>query len=147
MPNPNFPPKEARVTVRIDSVDPLSFEFETNDLPKGPNKNELVFKNGKGHEGFHIYYTLDGADGYRFPPDLDDACFVAQGSRSECPSQASKWGQFQPLGIEDQGRTLKVWNKNDSVHDFAYTLRTSNGAGWLELDPGGINQNGQGNDP
>ena len=45
-------------------------------------------------------------------------------------------------GEEQNGRTLIVRNKNKDVEDFAYTLRVANGANWLDLDPGGKNQNG-----
>lgn len=136
-------PKDAQVTVIVDSTNPPAFRFETDDVPMQPN-NVLVFADGKGNSGFHVHYRLEGADGYRFPENLDEALYVTQGSKTACPKQPAKWGQFQAIGLSDDRRTLKVWNKNESERDFAYTLRATNGGGWLELDPGGINQNGGG---
>jgi hypothetical protein len=139
-------PQEVHVSVVVDSVAPLAFHFETTDLPMGPN-NVLHFRNCRQDQGFHIFYELVGASGYRFPPDLRDALYVSQGPKSNCPTTAQTWGQFDPLLVLDgngpgmERRILKVWNKNNTRSEFAYTLRITDGANWLPLDPGGENYN------
>lgn len=139
-------PQEVHVSVVVDTVAPLAFHFETTDLPMGPN-NVLYFRNCKKDQGFHIFYELVGADGYRFPQNLRDALYVSNGSKTNCPMTAQTWGQFDPLlvmggsGPGTERRVLKVWNKNNTQSEFAYTLRITDGTNWLNLDPGGENQN------
>lgn len=151
MSNGNYPPRTVRVTVQVNSVNPVDFKFVSSDIAVGPN-NELTFKNGGGYKGFLIYYELSGADGYAFPADLDEALYVSQGSKADCPENPSKWGQFKPIGREDinkkpNDRILLVDNKNESPHDFGYMLRAFNADGeLLPLDPPGSNQNGDGDD-
>lgn len=139
-------PRPVTVDVIVDDVATNAYHFKTNDLPLGPN-NVLTFANTQGHSGFLISYRLHGADGYAFPADLQDALWVKAGSQTTCPRSRSGWGQFRPKEIRDNGRTLVVENKNDAVSAFAYTLRATNGERWLDLDPGGMNQNGGGNPP
>jgi hypothetical protein len=38
---------------------------------------------------------------------------------------------------------LVVRNRNNARQAFGYTLRVTNGTGWQDLDPGGVNDNGQ----
>ncbi len=139
-------PRNVTVNVVVDDVETGKYHFETSDLPLG-HDNFLTFDNLGGHSGFHIRYTLQGAEGYAFPTDLSEALYVRAGSSTDCPTSKSNWGQFQATGTEDGGRTLRVDNKNNSVSRFAYTLRATNGTRWLNLDPGGLNQNGGGNPP
>lgn len=145
MPNPPSP-RYATVNVIVDDIATNKYHFETSDLPLGPN-NLLTFDNTQGHSGFIISYVLHGAEGYAFPADLQEAIYVKAGSQTDCPKSRSSWGQFQPKEVRDGGRTLVVDNKNNSVSAFAYTLRATNGDGWLNLDPGGMNQNGGGSPP
>lgn len=138
-------PQEVRVSVVVDSISPLQFHFETIDLPMGP-KNVLYFRNCKKDQGFHVFYELVGANGFRFP-DLNQALYVSHGSKTACPTTHQNWGQFDALEVLDgngpgtQRRILKVWNKNNTPAEFAYTLRITDGTNWLDLDPGGENQN------
>lgn len=137
----------AKVSVVVTSTKPLKFHFVTTDLPMGPD-NVLYFRNCRYDQGFLVYYELQGAPGYRFPPNKQDAMWAKVGAITSCPSQSSVWGQFKPDEVLDgdgpgqEGRVLKVWNRNHSPAEFSYTLRITNGSEWLELDPGGINQNG-----
>lgn len=149
-------PKPVDVKVFIDNpaTDPPQFHFETTHLPMGPN-NHLHFQNC-GHPGFYVHYHLqDPTHGYVFPEEsmyphppgpkdehLNQALYSAVGTA--CPTSSGQWGQFTALRVENAGRTLVVWNKNESPVDFGYTLRvTSNGGqNYLPLDPGGTNTNG-----
>lgn len=144
MPNQK-PPKEVHVKVRVTDVAAETFVFESKDIEIGP-KNEITFKNDEEHYGFEIHYELEGADGYRFPEDLDEALYVEAGSKGYCPQSRSQWGKFKPLEVRSgnggERRVLLVDNKNDSKKEFAYTLRAKNGSKWLTLDPGGTNENG-----
>lgn len=141
-------PQEAHVSVVIDdpTTNPPQFHFETTDLPMGP-KNVLYFRNCKKDQGFHVFYELVGAAGFRFPPTLSEALYVKHGSKTVCPSTQQNWGQFDALKVLDgsgpgmERRILQVWNKNNTPAEFAYTLRITDGSRWLELDPGGENQN------
>lgn len=144
-------PKDVHVTVKVTDLAAEKFQFESDDITVGA-KNHLTFDNSKDHRGFIIYFELVGADGYRFPEDLDEALWVKAGSSSYCPQSKSSWGQFQAVEVLDapgpdgKRRILKVFNKNDTEKNFAYTLRARNNSKWLTLDPGGTNNNG-GEDP
>ena len=138
-------PKNVLVRVRVTDVAAEKFVFESDDIEIGPD-NVITFDNGECHKGFLISYELHGADGYRFPEDLQDALYVKAGSKTYCPQSRSQWGQFQPLEVREGNgglrRVLLVHNKNDAKQDFAYTLRAKSAGKWLTLDPGGSNQNG-----
>lgn len=140
----NYPPRPATVAVNVTSTDPLDFHLSTN-LPMGPG-NEVIFKNGNGHEAFDLRYELVGAPGFVFPDDPNEACYVSHGSKTDCPKKPGPKGQFEPRGVEDGGRTLRVYNKNNMKQDFSYLLRITDGSKVLELDPPGSNQNGGGDD-
>lgn len=148
----SHPPKAVHINVRVTDVAAEKFVFESNDITIGPN-NHITFDNGDGHSGFDITYELVGADGYRFYEDKEDALWVKVGSKTYCPQSKSNWGQFEATGVEDapgpggRDRRLRVWNKNRTPRDFAYTLRATNGSRELILDPGGTNNNGGFDDP
>lgn len=136
------PAKDVNVTVNVTDIATDQFKFESTDLPVGEN-NHITFDNVAGYSGFNIHFRLQGADGYRFPDNLDEALYVKAGSTSNCPQSKSKWGQFEAIDVQDNGRTLKVWNKNDAVAKFAYMLiATKTGEKPLIMDPGGTNNNG-----
>lgn len=146
-------PRDVHVQVFIDDPDanPADFHFETTDLPLVP-KNHLHFHNC-GHDGLHVYYHLqDPKHGFLFPqeslfppspPDQHLSAALYSAVNSPCPTSAGQWGQFKALCVEDEGATLVVHNKNQSQANFGYTLRVVNEQGrYLDLDPGGTNQNG-----
>ncbi|QIK97043.1 hypothetical protein G7076_11985 [Sphingomonas sp. HDW15A] len=138
------PAKDARVTVNVTDVAADKFQFQSNDLPVGKD-NHITFDNVAGYNGFNVYFQLQGADGYRFPDDLEEALYVKGGSSTYCPQSKSTWGQFEAVDVLDNGRTLKVWNKNDAKAKFAYTLiAKKTGEKDLIMDPGGTNNNGGG---
>ena len=123
-----------------------NFHFETTELPMGPN-NYLYFKNA-GHPGFHVHYDLQGHEEYVFPDEGMTKYYLKEALYSDdkpgCPTTSGQWGQFKAIEVRNNGRTLVVYNKNDTEKDFGYTLRVTNddGHNYLDLDPGGGNQNG-----
>lgn len=142
--------KSVKVSVILDppgSVPP--FHFDSTDLPIDSN-NVIYFSNCGKSKGFLISYELvDTANpGFRFPTHqsngngyLDEALWATPSGT--CPTQPCNWDNvFKAKSVDNQGQTLVVWNKNQVAQSFAYTLRVTNGSSWLNLDPGGENQNG-----
>jgi hypothetical protein len=134
------------VNVFIYSVEPLRFEVEpvSNGLPKGPD-GEIKFENKK-HDGFNVYFDLkDPPENYVFlgGSHLSEAVWSQLGK--QCPTSAAS-AVFTPKRVENNGKTLVVYNKNPSPAQgrFTYTLRVTNDGGktYLPLDPGGDNMNG-----
>jgi hypothetical protein len=145
MPNP----RDVHVDVILESDNPLQFRVEPSppgSLPTGPN-GDLLFSNDH-HPGFRVHFHLQDPNGlgYRFPKkqDKDEAVWSQVGSTG-CPSSAN-WDVFKPLDVEPGRMILTVNNPNPSPAQgpFRYTLRVTkdNGASYLALDPGGVNQNG-----
>lgn len=142
---------EKSVSVKVILGPPGSnppFHFESTDLPIG-NDNVIFFSNCGKSKGFLISYVIDDTKnpGYRFPTSaigndfLDHALWAS--ASGACPTSACKWDAvFKAKRVEDSGKTLVVWNKNEVAQNFAYTLRVLKGTTWLELDPIGTNQNG-----
>ena len=107
----------------------------------------LKFKNDK-HDGFWVHFNLDDdtlAD-YRFVQSGMSPMYSVLGD--QCPTQGL-WDGFKPHDVFE--RTLIVRNKNvllqgKSEERFSFALRvTKDPAGngpVVELDPGGVNQNG-----
>jgi hypothetical protein len=143
---PKGEPKDVQVTVKVTDVAAQTFIFESSCLTVGDD-NHISFNDGDDHSGFRIFYHLEGADGYRFPEDPDEALYVNHGTT--CPQSKSKWGQFRGVAVSNQGRTLEVLNKNEKQakkadRHFAYSLvAKKTGAPPLLLDPGGTNNNGE----
>ncbi len=138
---------QKNVTVKVVLHAPGSnpaFHFESTDLPIGPN-NVLYFSNCQQGQHFMITYSLDDQanPGYRFPTGANskkDALWVQQGTA--CPTQQCDWNVFEAQAVLQNGMALTVKNLNDAPQDFAYTLRVQKTGNWIELDPGGVNQNG-----
>jgi hypothetical protein len=141
--------KDVRVKVVLHAPsDPQLFHFESDDLPIG-KENRIYFSNCGKTRGFMIHFDLDDTNrpGYRFPTRqkhgntyLEQALWVAE--TGGCPGHKSTWPVFRAMREEKGGGTLVVKNTNPRVQDFWYTLRVVQGADWLNLDPGGSNQNG-----
>ena len=142
-------PKDAHVDVILDSDNPVQFRIEPtppSSLPTGPN-GELIFNNNH-HPGFNVHFHLRdiNALGYLFPKNSDkkEAVWSELGN-GVCPNSA-KWEVFEPNHVSAHRLTLTVRNPNPSPAQgpFGYTLRVTkdNGASYLNLDPGGFNQNG-----
>lgn len=140
------PPKDVTVDVTLESSSPIKFSTTSKSLPKGPNE-ELIFDNN-GYDGFKIDFVfIDGTgEGYTFPPNSrkDEAVWSQLGAK--CPSAQGNPLVFQPLHVNVARNVLTVRNTNQApiLGPFSYTLRvtTDDGANYLPLDPGGLNQNG-----
>lgn len=140
-------PNQAVVEVTILLGQTPNFKFTSNDLTVGPD-GKLTFENN-GKPGFDIEYRLKSPpSGYLFPDNnipnhLSQALWSAVGT-NDCPKTAGQWDQFKAKKVKPGGLTLEVRNKNECIADFGYVLRVTNddGENYLELDPGGRNQNG-----
>lgn len=132
---------EIDVYLELDRDPP--FRLETC-LPVN-SAGEILFEN-HGRPGFIINFNLQDPDGtgYRFPDDEDEALYAAKGN--VCPTSKSSWGQFKPLDVKNDNRTLVVRNLNQKGEEgkFGYALRVTkdDGKTFLLLDPIGDNRNG-----
>lgn len=141
--------KDVRVKVVLHATgDPKLFHFESDDLPIGKD-DRIYFSNCGKRRGFMIHFDLDDdlRPGFRFPTRqkhgntyLEQALWVSQ--TGGCPTGKSTWPIFRAVREDGAGETLVVRNTNPIAEDFFYTLRVVNGPDWLNLDPGGSNQNG-----
>lgn len=138
--------REVRVNVHLDSVRPLQFRVEPEDEDlKGP-EGQIQFTNNC-HPGFLVKFVLQRAtDGYLFPRNAQakEAIWSEVGD-GKCP-QSSKRDVFKAPRVSPDGKILTVTNPNPKPAQgkFGYTLRVTNDGGesFLDLDPGGINNNG-----
>lgn len=165
MPNPNpKPPRDVYVDVYIDVVIPLAFRVipspkNNPQLPIGP-KGEIIFNNNH-HNGFNIHFELQGdTHGYFFPPNAKKHDAVWSQLGNVCPKTSQVAEVFHPLSVTEpppppppppppkppECRELIVLNPNPTPAQgaFQYNLRVTNdgGVNYLNLDPGGDNQNG-----
>ena len=142
-------PKKVDVDVILESDNPVQFQVEPTNksLPRGPG-GELIFNNDH-HPGFHVWFHLKDPNslGYLFPKNSKkhEAVWSELGNGA-CP-QAAKSEVFDALRVlEPERDVLVVLNPNPSPPQgsFGYTLRVTkdDGASYLALDPGGLNQNG-----
>lgn len=147
-------PWEAEVDVYLTSVGPpAAFQIQTC-LPVDPNGNIVFYNNGRpGFSiNFHLYdNTNNGAgSGYVFPNPPSPPSKLMQwamwsSAGQGCPPVGSgQWSEFTSVVVKDQGKTLVVRNTNSTQTLFGYTLRVTNDGGttFVDLDPGGSNQNG-----
>jgi hypothetical protein len=148
-------PWEIDVDVYLKSVGPpADFQMKAC-LPIDKTNKNLYFYN-EGRPGFiinfHLYdNTNNGAgSGYVFPnppapPNKESEWALWSRQGPGCPPKDhGQWAEFTSQNVKDQGQTLVVVNKNETVTEFGYTLRVTNDDGqkFVDLDPGGYNQNG-----
>ena len=143
-------PWEVDVDVYLKSVGPPAQFDILCCLPVDQNGNIVFYNNGR--PGFTVNFRLydDTNSGYVFPnppapPNkiMKWAMWSTQGQG--CPPQGSgQWPEFTSVNVKDQGQTLVVRNTNTTQTNFGYTLRVTNdgGATFVDLDPGGTNENG-----
>lgn len=131
--------REVEVTVHLDFNHKPEFYFTTNLPTKPGKKDNLIFKKG-GPDGFTVRYHL-ADDLYTFGTDPKEALYSSK--NPVCPVPKGHWDEFVPIAIEQNGRTLVVHNKNESIQEFGYMLRViKKGGSYRDLDPVGTNQNG-----
>lgn len=154
-------PWEVEVDVYLDDVGPppeLKPKFHLNTcLPIDPYGN-IIFYNC-GRPGFTIRFNLfDNTNGgagskYAFPnppgppgqPDPSKwALWSTKGSGCPPNNCNAQWADFQSDHVEQEGQVLVVTDVNSTMALFGYTLRVTNdrGSTFVNLDPGGSNQNG-----
>lgn len=144
--------KTVNVTVIYKPGANPNVELVSDDLPIVDGN--LVFKND-GNDGFFVRFNLDPTSlkEYCFPNAKEKSLFVQvnQGVTGECPGEGS-WDGFRPHKLDLHNKTLVVFNKNGKLPNnkreerFSFTLRVNkdkfSDSDFLDLDPGGINQNG-----
>lgn len=132
---------EVDVCLESDAEPP---EFRVDSFLQPEPGGKLVFEN-RGRPGFVIVFHLrdDTGRDYRFPKSARDAVWSQLGADA-CPKSAIAV-VFEPLRVFNDGMSLAVYNRNPHPPqgEFTYTLRVTNGREWRNLDPGGLNQNGQ----
>ena len=137
-----FEPWTVEVDVHLlEASNPPKFCIES--FLKDPD-DKLVFNNN-GRPGFKIVFHLhdETGEGFRFPEERDKDEAVWSQLGSTCPKR-KVLDVLKPIRIFDDGTKLTVHNPNPHPPqgEFTYTLRVTNGRKWLDLDPGGVNQNG-----
>lgn len=138
-------PRNATVRVVLKSDKPLDFEIHSDDLPKDAN-GDLLFENDH-HPGFKVEFKLEDVNnlGYLWPLPQNKEEAVWSKLGAQCPLAAAH-DVFRPINIKPDRKTLVVDNPNvaPALGAFQYNLRvTKTGAApYLDLDPGGLNQNG-----
>lgn len=142
--------KDVTVNVTLNSEKPGDFKIEPSPngaLPTGPD-GELIFRNA-GHPGFFVVFHLIDLthQKYGFPPNSEKKAAVWSTLKANaCPGEPGEWAVFEPISVSPDGMNLKVHNANVApiVGLFSYTLRVTKDGGtkYLDLDPGGSNQNG-----
>ncbi|MGN6058247.1 MAG: hypothetical protein ACTHOI_06650 [Sphingomicrobium sp.] len=151
-------PWQVEIDVYLDDVSPPperkpTFHLETC-LPRDPYGNIVFFNCDR--PGFEIRFNLydntnnGQGSGYVFHPPSAPPHDVMQWAMwsslgPDCPRRGcGQWPEFTSGNIENAGQTLVVENTNSTQAYFGYTLRVTNdhGGSFVELDPGGSNQNG-----
>ena len=140
---------EVDVYLEDADSDPPQFRLETC-LPMDPeDPDKVITFHNRGRPGFDIKFNLidETGQGYSFPPQgkRDEALWSRQGPGCPPDNHNQQWDQFTSVRvIEPDQMTLVVHNKNETITEFGYTLRVTkdNGVNYIDLDPGGNNQNG-----
>ncbi len=145
--------KKTTVNVTYSGIDPVTgkanFTIDptgTNPLPTGPNG--LIFVNDH-FPGFQISFVLidNTHQNYAFPPNSKkDLAVSSVMGAGLCPPQGTS-DVFKALSVGGTNNNiLTVLNTNQDpyVGVFSYVLWITNDGGttYIELDPGGVNQNG-----
>jgi hypothetical protein len=151
MPNLKKPEiAEIKVIVTPEHGNPsnMKFSFPTKTTGKVKHWKEnsddmwhVRFEN-QGAGGFLVLFNIedDNGTGCRFHDDPAEAMYCHD--QRSCPTGPSRWEQFAPVGVINDGRTLIVFNRNNPAHDFGFTLRFTTDFGPREFDPIGEDANG-----
>ncbi|HEU4956687.1 MAG TPA: hypothetical protein VFT40_03565 [Sphingomicrobium sp.] len=134
--------KDKDITVEItdDPEGPCGFGFSL-DAGDGPVQ-EVSFKN-RDHPGRVVYFRIKDKCNSKlvFQPDPKDALWVAPGLGN--PPAGSQWPGFIPLSVENEGRKLIVYCRNEREEKWKFTLRFLDPTGKeVEYDPIGDGLNG-----
>lgn len=145
-------PWPVEVDVYLEDVtDPANpkFRLETCLPIDHTGSDQVITFHNRGRPGFEIKFNLfdKTGNGYRFPPQAKrhQALWSRQGAGCPPDNYGQQWREFEVVRvIEPAQESLVVRNRNETITQFGYTLRVTNddGASYLNLDPGGDNQNG-----
>ena len=146
---PKGKPWTITVDVYLNNVDdPNAPDFDIRtcvETVPGDAKHPTIVFNNYERSGFDISFRLWDNTGntFTFPQDETEAVWSQTGS---CPrGPKGVWDVLQPKKVSADGLTLSVHNPNDltcPLGYFYYTLRVTDGTDWIQLDPGGVNNNG-----
>lgn len=145
-------PRSVNVNVIYKAGNKPNVELQSDDIPIVDGK--LIFKND-GHDGFWVRFNLcpKTLGDYYFPNTKEDALYsaIVHGNEGVCPT-SGVWEGFRTQGLDNGNKTLVIRNINGKLppnkqeQAFSFTLRVNkdknSNSDFLELDPGGINQNG-----
>lgn len=104
-----------KVEITKQAGSPVAFAFQDNP----GDANKITFEN-EDHPGFLIYFKIKDVNrtGLRFRPDPEDALWVQLGGAPPAP-----WTGFVPLSVENEGKKLIVYCRNEEDGQFKFTLR------------------------
>jgi hypothetical protein len=130
-----------------EASDPPKFHLETC-LPM--DDEDVISFHNRGRPGFRIRFNLfdeTAEGGYLFPPPnkKDEALWSKVGEGCPPDNYNDQWREFTVVRVGQPDRTtLLVRNLNETETKFGYTLRVTRDDGdtYVNLDPGGDNQNG-----
>lgn len=140
-------PWKKSVAVTLDSVNPVQYTIEPTGSDPLPVSNGALVFNNDHRNGFDVdfIFTDKTNSGYLWPPNnlKDKAIWSKLGTA--CPGSPDT-DIFHAVTV-DQTRTVLTANNPNvgaAVGAFQYTLCVTNdgGTSYLNLDPGGINNNG-----
>jgi hypothetical protein len=122
------------MTVKVEITrdnpgDPVSFAFHDNP----GNADTIEFLNDN-HPGFLVYFKIKDVNrtGLRFRLDPDDALRIDEVG-GQPPANLS-WPGFIPLSVENDGKKLIVYCRNEDEVEFKFTLRFRRLDGTLQAD-------------
>lgn len=140
------PPWDVHVDVYLEPEGSEPPFYLRSCLPQNSD-GDLVFRNC-GRHGFFVNFHLQDPHGtrYLFPrsAQLKDALWSREGPGCPPENYGKQWREFKAARVSPDGKTLTVRNRNETETKFGYTLRVTKDGGesYLDLDPGGDNQNG-----
>jgi hypothetical protein len=115
-------PRERTIKVKaVGQPNSCNVTFTTD--PKVMTAENKI--NGVGKPGYILYFDVVEDAGLDCVFHPDDPLWVEpiQQGQSACPSSPCSWDQFYKIDTINEGKTLMVRNKNDTVQLFAFTLR------------------------
>lgn len=117
------------VISRANPGAPVTFAFDDN-----PGEEDRIEFLNDDHPGFFVYFKIKDVNktGLRFRLKPKDALWVALGN--QCPPDGAQWPGFIPLSVENEGRKLIVYCRNEDEEEFRFALRFRRLDGALEED-------------
>jgi hypothetical protein len=127
--------KNMTVKVEISRANPgapVTFAFDDNP----GSADRIIFENDD-HPGFFVYFKIKDVNktGLRFRLDPEEALRIDEVGGQ--PPANLQWPGFIPLSVENEGKKLIVYCRNEDEVEFKFTLRFRRLDGTLdkEWDP------------